>query len=35
VGDIVALVAGDRVPADCIILDEMNMTVDQSMYSRE
>jgi Ca2+ transporting ATPase len=28
VGDIVELNQGDRVPADCLILDEMNMVVD-------
>jgi Ca2+-transporting ATPase len=32
VGDLVTLEAGDRVPADCICLDEMDMHVDQSMY---
>ena len=28
VGDVVQLNAGDRVPADCIILDEINLSVD-------
>jgi len=23
---------GDRVPADCILIEEMNITVDQEMY---
>jgi Ca2+-transporting ATPase len=32
VGDIVDLHQGDRVPADCILVEEMNITVDQSMY---
>ena len=32
VGDIVDLNQGDRVPADCILIEEMNMTVDQSIY---
>jgi len=32
VGDIVDINQGDRVPADCILIDEMNITVDQSMY---
>lgn len=35
VGDIVDLNQGDRVPADCIILDEMNIVVDQSMYEKQ
>jgi len=29
VGDIVELLPGDRVPADCLLIEEMNMTVDQ------
>lgn len=32
VGDIVHLNEGDRVPADCIILNEMKMKVDESLY---
>ena len=32
VGDIVNLNQGDRVPADCILIDEMMMKVDQSIY---
>ena len=28
VGDIVLLQAGDRVPADCFLIEEMDMTVD-------
>lgn len=32
VGDIIALDQGDRVPADCIILEEMNLKVDETMY---
>lgn len=23
---------GDRVPADCLLIQEMNMTVDQQLY---
>jgi Ca2+-transporting ATPase len=34
VGDVVQLTQGDRVPADCIILDEINLTVDQSAYKK-
>jgi Ca2+-transporting ATPase len=33
VGDIIELQQGDRVPADCIILDEMNISVDERMYA--
>jgi magnesium-transporting ATPase (P-type) len=29
VGDIIEVNPGDRVPADCLLLEEMNMTVDQ------
>ena len=32
VGDIVSIHQGDRVPSDCILIEEMNVTVDQSMY---
>lgn len=32
VGDVVDVHQGDRVPADCILVEEMNITVDQSMY---
>jgi Ca2+-transporting ATPase len=32
VGDIVDVHQGDRVPADCVLIEEMNITVDQSMY---
>ena len=32
VGDIVDIQQGDRVPADCILMEEMNIKVDQSMY---
>jgi magnesium-transporting ATPase (P-type) len=33
VGDIVNIQSGDRVPADCILIEEMNITVDQSIYN--
>jgi len=32
VGDIVDLNQGDRVPADCILIKENNVMVDQSIY---
>jgi magnesium-transporting ATPase (P-type) len=32
VGDVVDVKQGDRVPADCLLLDEMNITVDESLY---
>lgn len=32
VGDIVELRMGDRIPADCILIEEMNITVDESLY---
>jgi magnesium-transporting ATPase (P-type) len=35
VGDIIQLGQGDRVPADCIVLDEIHLTIDQSIYSRK
>lgn len=35
VGDIVDINQGDRVPADCILIEEMNITVDQSMYYKK
>ena len=33
VGDIIDIQQGDRVPADCILIDETNITVDQSNYN--
>lgn len=32
VGDVVDVKQGDRVPADCLLLEEMNITVDESLY---
>jgi magnesium-transporting ATPase (P-type) len=32
VGDLVDVQQGDRVPADCLLIEEMNIKVDQSMY---
>lgn len=32
VGDIVLLQQGDRVPADCLLIEEMDMRVDQSQF---
>jgi len=32
VGDIVLLSQGDRVPADCILIEEMDMHVDQKQF---
>ena len=33
VGDLIDIQAGDRVPADCLLVDETNITTDQSMYN--
>lgn len=35
VGDLIDLQQGDRVPADCLLIEEMDFTVDQSMYNPE
>ena len=35
VGDIVLLAAGDRVPADCLLIEEMDMWVDERIYYPE
>jgi Ca2+-transporting ATPase len=32
VGDIVDLHQGDRVPADCILVEEMSIAVDETIY---
>lgn len=32
VGDIVDINQGDRVPADCVLVEEMNISVDECMY---
>jgi magnesium-transporting ATPase (P-type) len=29
VGDVIEVNAGDRVPADCLMIEEMNVLVDQ------
>jgi P-type E1-E2 ATPase len=28
VGDVIEVNAGDRIPADCLLIEEMNITVD-------
>ena len=33
VGDIIVLEQGDRVPADCLLVQEIDMFVDQSYYT--
>jgi magnesium-transporting ATPase (P-type) len=33
VGDVIDIQQGDRIPADCILLEETNVAVDQSMYN--
>lgn len=33
VGDIIDIEQGDRVPADCLLIEEANIAVDQSMYN--
>ena len=33
VGDIIEIKQGDIVPADCILIDEMNITVDETLYN--
>ena len=35
VGDIVLLNSGDRVPADCLLIEEMDMKVDERIYYPE
>jgi len=35
VGDIVDIQQGNRIPADCILIEEMNITVDESMYKTQ
>ena len=32
VGDIISVQQGDIVPADCILIEEMNISVDESKY---
>lgn len=32
VGDMIDIEQGDRVPADCILTEEMNIQVDESLY---
>lgn len=34
VGDVVRVQQGDRVPADCVILEELNLRVDESIYGK-
>lgn len=33
IGDVILLNQGDRVPADCLLIEEMDMKVDQKFYS--
>ena len=35
VGDVIQISQGDRVPADCIVLDEIDLVVDQSAYGKK
>jgi len=35
VGDLIDVNQGDRVPADCVLIEECNMKVDESMYDKE
>jgi magnesium-transporting ATPase (P-type) len=32
VGDVISVQQGDIVPADCILIEEMNISVDESKY---
>ena len=32
VGDLIQINQGDRVVADCVLVEEMSITVDQTMY---
>jgi len=32
VGDVIQVTQGDTIPADCILIQEMNVTVDESKY---
>jgi len=32
VGDVIDVSQGDIVPADCILIEEMNIKVDESIY---
>jgi Ca2+-transporting ATPase len=34
VGDIIQISQGDRVPADCIVIQELNLIVDESIYGK-
>lgn len=35
VGDVILVEAGMRIPADCILLDGMDITVDESIYNED
>lgn len=35
VGDIIQISQGDRVPADCIVIQELNLIVDESIYGKD
>lgn len=34
VGDVIQIYQGDRVPADCILIEEMNITTNESLYDK-
>jgi len=35
VGDVILVEAGMRVPADCILLDGMDITIDEALYNED
>jgi len=34
VGDVIQIYQGDRVPADCILIEEMNITANETLYDK-
>lgn len=34
VGDLIHVSQGDRVPADCILVEEVNIVVDETLYDK-
>ena len=35
VGDIILIEAGSRIPADCVLIDGMDITVDEAIYNED
>lgn len=35
VGDIIDIQQGDRIPADCLLVEEMSIVIDETLYNKK